>query len=120
MKAKTLKIIYTFLADDVPVVTLEATGVEARELLKERWFLMELSALKIDGEPIFKRGTQLRVRPATEQEWTVYEKEVHGADNADDVELVYLVDLDREKPPLIHPQRRLLALSRQIDQRLRP
>ena len=59
-------LIYTILADDKPVAAMEASGYEARELLKERWFLTELAALKVDGEPIYKPVTKLRVRPATE------------------------------------------------------
>jgi hypothetical protein len=56
MKRRTQAIIYTILADDKPVAALEATGIEARELLKERCFLTELSGLKVDGEPIYKRN----------------------------------------------------------------
>jgi hypothetical protein len=96
VKSAPLKIIYTILADDKPVAALEATGVEARELLKERWFAEELAALKVDGEPLYKNGTKLRARPATEEEWTVYEKESQAADDVDDILFVYLVDLDRE------------------------
>jgi hypothetical protein len=79
----------------MPVVAIEATGVEAREMLKERWLLKELSALKVDGEPLYKSGTKLRARPATEEEWTTYEKEMHHADDPDDIKLVYLIDLDQ-------------------------
>ena len=66
MKRAQLKLIYAILADDVPVAVVEATGKEARELIKEDWFCKELSALKVDGEPIYKPETHLRVRPATE------------------------------------------------------
>jgi len=38
-KRKPQAIIYTILADDKTVAALEASGTEARELLKERWFL---------------------------------------------------------------------------------
>ena len=96
MKPKQLTIIYTILADDKPVAALEANSTEARELLKETWFLEELATLKVDGEPLYKAGTKLRVRPATEEEWTIYEKEFSEADDADDVEFVYLIDLDRD------------------------
>jgi hypothetical protein len=96
MKARPLKVIYTILADDVPVAAIEAPGIEARKLLKERWFVLELSALKVDGEPIFKSGTRLRTRPATEPEWTIYEKEARAANDAYDIGFVYLVDLDQE------------------------
>jgi hypothetical protein len=36
MKLKTQANIYTILADDKPIAALEASGPEARELLRER------------------------------------------------------------------------------------
>ena len=97
MKAKSQALIYTILADDKPVAALEASGPEARELIREQWFLHELSALKVDGEPIYKAGTtRLRARPATEDEWAIYDQESKTADDADEVLFVYLVDLDSE------------------------
>ncbi len=94
MRPKLQSLIYTILADDKPVAALEATGQEARELLKEQWFKDELAALKVDGEPLYKQGTRLRARPATEEEWQIYDKECKTAEDADDVLFVYLIDLD--------------------------
>lgn len=96
MNAKSQALIYTILADDKPVAALEASGPEARELLRERWFLHELSALKVDGEPIYRAGTRLRARPATEEEWAIYDEECNTTQDADEVLFVYLADLDRE------------------------
>jgi len=62
MKPKVQTVIYTILADEKPVAALEANGKDARELLKESWFLKELAALKIRGEPLYKSGTRLRAR----------------------------------------------------------
>jgi hypothetical protein len=73
---------------------VEATGPEARELLKERWFLEELAALKVGSEPLYKPGTRLRARPATEEEWQIYDQECKTAEDADDVLFVYLINLD--------------------------
>ena len=78
------------------MAALEATGPEARELLKERWFLEELGALKIRGEPLYKPGMRLRARPATEEEWQIYDKECSTNDDADDILFVYQADLDRD------------------------
>lgn len=64
MKPKIQTLIYTMLADDKPVAALEAAGPEVRELLKERWFLDELGALTVGGEPPYKPGTRLRARYA--------------------------------------------------------
>ena len=94
MKSAVVKIIYTVLADEKPVAALEATRDEASELLKEEWFLQELATLKVDGEPIYKPSTPLRVRPATEDEWAIYDQECKTAEDADEILLVYLVDLD--------------------------
>ena len=94
MKSAVVKIIYTVLADEKPVAALEATRDEASELLKEEWFLQELATLKVDAEPIYKRSTRLRVRPATEDEWAIYDQECKTAEDADEILFVYLVDLD--------------------------
>jgi hypothetical protein len=94
MKPKPQSLIYTILADDKPVAALESSGLEARELLKERWFLQELTALKVDGEPIYKPGTRLRARPATEEEWAVYDRETKTAEPGEEILFVYLLDLD--------------------------
>ena len=93
MKTKSQALIYTILADDKPVAALESSGSEARELLSEQWFLDELSTLKVGGEPIYKAETRLRARPATEDEWAVYDQECKTAEDADEVLFVYLVDL---------------------------
>jgi hypothetical protein len=94
MKHKPTTLIYTILADDKPLAAIEASGYEARKLLKERWFLQELSGLKVDGEPIYKPMTRLRVRPATEDEWAIYDHECKEAGDADEIWFVYLVDFD--------------------------
>jgi hypothetical protein len=94
MKPKPQAIIYTILADDKPVAALEANRTEARELCKERWFLEELSGLKVNGEPIYKPETRLRARPATEDEWAIYDQECKTAEDSDEVLFVYLIDLD--------------------------
>jgi hypothetical protein len=94
MTARPTRLIYTILADDMPVAALEASGPEARELLKEPWFLKELAALKVDGEPIYKPVTRLRARPATEDEWAIYDQECKTAEDADEILFVYLVSLD--------------------------
>jgi hypothetical protein len=95
MTLEPKKLIYTILADDAPVVVLEASGAEARELCKEKWFLEELSVMKIMGEPLYKPGVRLRTRPATEDEWLTYDHETEAADDAEDMLLVYLVHIDR-------------------------
>ena len=64
---------------------------------------MELSSLKVDGEPPYKPLTWLRVRLVTEGEWSKCDQECKKAEEADEILFVYLVDLDfidEKTPPL--------------------
>jgi hypothetical protein len=95
MKHKSNTLINTILVDDVPVAAVKASGPETRELCKEKWFLEELSLMKIKGEPLYKPGVRLRTRPAIDDEWLTYDKECAAADDAEDMLIVYLVQIDR-------------------------
>ena len=94
MKPKPQALIYTILADDQPIVAIEATGTEARELCKEDWFREELSLMKWKGEPLYNLGIQLRARPATEEEWVRYDEASREAGKSEEILFVYLIDLD--------------------------
>ena len=77
-----------------PIVAIEATGTEARELCKEDWFREELSLMKWKGEPLYNLGIQLRARPATEEEWVRYDEASREAGKSEEILFVYLIDLD--------------------------
>ena len=94
MKTKPQTLIYTILADDQPIVAIEATGTEARELCKEDWFREELSLMKWKGEPLYNLGIQLRARPATEKEWVRYDEASREAGKSKEILFVHLIDLD--------------------------
>ena len=94
MKYKPQALVYTILAADQPIAAIEATRTEARELCREEWFLEELSLLKSKGEPLYKPGTQLRARPATEDEWVRYDEASKEAGEPEDIVFVYLIELD--------------------------
>ena len=113
------------------MAALEASGPEARELLSEQWFLHELSKLKVGGDPIYKAETRLRARPATEDEWAIYDHECNTADDADEVLFVYLVStwiasgrhrllghVPRNGPTINTPHRRITPRKRPIDRTL--
>ena len=95
MKPKSKTIIYTVLADDTPILVLEATGAEARELLRESWFKEELSAVNVGGQPLYQASTRLRARPATEEEWVAYDRERNRIGDKEDIVFIYLITLDR-------------------------
>ena len=72
MKRAPTRLIYTILADDRPIVAFEASGREAAELCKEKWFRAELSALNSNGGPICRTGSKLQTRLAIEEEIASY------------------------------------------------
>jgi hypothetical protein len=94
MKHEPKGLIYTILAGDKPIVAIEASGREAGELCKEKWFREELSALKSKGEPLYRTGVRLRARPAVENELVRYQELSDKAKASDEVLFVYLVDID--------------------------
>lgn len=94
MKPKPQQLVYTILSGDEPIVAVEATGKEARQLCNESWFLDELSLLKSNGIPLYGPGIRLRARAATEDEWKRYDEATLDADEAEDLFFVYLVHLD--------------------------
>jgi hypothetical protein len=53
MKPKSLALIYTILADDKPVAALEASGPEARELLREHRLLGASPTTMLVGTAVF-------------------------------------------------------------------
>lgn len=91
MKPNVKALIYTILADDKPVAVLEASAAEARDLIKKRWLVAELATLKVDGQPLYRRGTRLRVRPAFEEEWIIYDEESSMSEDPEEPLFVYLV-----------------------------
>jgi hypothetical protein len=94
MKQEPKRLIYTILAGNQPIVALAASGREAGELCKEEWFRKELAALKFNGEPLYESGTKLRARPAVENELIRYQEFSDKAHASEDIQFVYLVDID--------------------------
>ena len=94
MKRKPKELIYTILAGEKPIVALEASGREAGELCKEEWFRNELSELRSKGEALYQKGIRLRARPAVENELVRYQELTGEAEASEDIQFVYLVDID--------------------------
>jgi hypothetical protein len=94
MKQEPKGLIYTILRGDKPIVVLRASGREAGELCNEEWFREELSALKSNGEALWETGIKLRARPAIEEEMVRYDEASEKAQASDELQFVYLVELD--------------------------
>jgi hypothetical protein len=95
MQPKPIELIYTILAHNEPVAAVKTTRAKARELCEEEWFLEELSVLKSNGVPLYSPGTQLRARPAIDDEWLRYDEAAKEAGQSEDMLFVYLVVIDR-------------------------
>ena len=96
MKPAPEELIYTILANDRPVVALEARRYAARKLCKDGWFRNELSTMKFKGEPLVSPGSRLRARPAVESEWEKYDRADRATQDTKEVLFVLLVELDNE------------------------
>jgi hypothetical protein len=61
--------IFTIEIHGVPIVAFEASShAEARLLLKERWFIEDLRALKANGAAVWNGTARIDIRPATAEE----------------------------------------------------
>jgi hypothetical protein len=67
---------------------------EARELLKERWFLTELKARTSSGVPLLDDKAKLSIRTATTGEIETTAEAFSTAPQLDGLALAYLVKLD--------------------------
>jgi hypothetical protein len=90
--------IYTIDVDGKAVVCFPADSwLEARELAREKWLRADLAARRSAGEPLGRQTSKLRPRFATPEEIIMFERHraVLGR-QPDDLELVYLVELDND------------------------
>jgi hypothetical protein len=88
-------VVYTILSGDRPLVAfLGSSQKEAHELLREDWFLKELSSKRSGGEPLWDGKARLTTRSALPDEQQQFEIRAGADDGSGDVALVYLVDLD--------------------------
>jgi hypothetical protein len=86
--------IFTIEVNDKPTVVFEASSwSEARELSREGWFRADLSVQMSGGVPLSTSTSNYRARYALSDEITAFEQHRMGR-KADDLELVYLVELD--------------------------
>ena len=96
MKFSPAAKIYTLDIDGKPTVSFEAVNPrEGTELLKEGWFLDDLSKLTTNGRPLWDGASTLRVRPASEGEADRYQSFAEEAEDTNgDILLAFLVTLD--------------------------
>jgi hypothetical protein len=87
------EVVYVITADDQPIVAYKATSQsEARELIKERWFQVELKRrTNIDAARASTNKTQLKVRRATAAEIEIVAATL-AQSNQFGIQLAYLVD----------------------------
>jgi hypothetical protein len=97
--------IYAIDVDGKPVVCFPADSwLEARELAREKWLRADLAARRSAGEPLARQASKLRPRFATPEEIIMFERRRAAlGPRPDDLELVYLVELDADGTELPPP-----------------
>jgi hypothetical protein len=100
--------VFAIDVDGKPTVVLLATRWrEAQELIREEWFLAELRVLKSNGAPLAIKTSKLKSRYARPEEIEAFERErsKHDRTADDDLELVYLVQIDEPRHIQSDPDR---------------
>ena len=87
--------LFTIEINGTPTVTLQAKRHKDVESLCEQDRLRtDLSTLTSNGSPLWDAGAIMKVRLATPAEAVLYRQATQSAEPSDDINVVYLVDLD--------------------------
>jgi hypothetical protein len=90
--------IWTLEVDGKPTLAFEASKYrEANELCHEDWLRVELGLQKLNGVPLCRADSDMRIRLARLAEMVLYRRAVE-ANNSSDEMLVYLIELDDVGP----------------------
>jgi hypothetical protein len=101
MTGNVLFRIFTIEIGDRPTLMFEAQNMrEAQELCHEQWLKDDLAEAKSDGAPLWDGKAKLRARTALPDESAVFAEAKNTGQRTDGLMLVYLVELDGEKPPV--------------------
>ena len=95
MTANVLPKIFTIEIGDTPTLTFEVQNLrEAQELCHEQWLKDDLAEAKSDGVPLWDGKAKLRARIALPDESALFAEANKNGQAADELMLVYLVELD--------------------------
>ena len=86
--------IWTLEVDGKPTLAYQARKYrEADDLCRQEWLRVELGLQKLNGLPLCRADSDLRIRLARPAEMIVY-RHAADANNSSDDMLVYLIELD--------------------------
>jgi hypothetical protein len=87
--------VFTLEVDGRPTLAFEASRTrEAQEICKGEWLRDDLIVLSSGSVPICGDRSKLSVRPATDEEFVIYEQAAEMAKPSDGMVLAYLIELD--------------------------
>jgi hypothetical protein len=87
--------IFTMEINGTPTVALQAKRHKEAEILCEQDRLRtDLSTLTSNGRPLWDASAIMKVRLATPAEAVLYRQATQSTEPSDDINVVYLVDLD--------------------------
>jgi hypothetical protein len=87
--------IFTVEINGTPTVALQAERHKhAESLCEQDRFRTNLSTLTSNGSPLWDAGAIMKVRLATPAEAALYRQATQPTEPSDDINVVYMVDLD--------------------------
>ena len=87
--------IFTVEINGTPTVALQAARHKhAESLCEQDWFRSDLSTLRSNGSPLWDASAIINVRLATLAEAVRYRQATQSTEPSDDINVVYLVDID--------------------------
>ena len=95
MTAQIHPSIWTLEVDGKATLAFEARKYrEANELCHEEWLRVELGLQKLNGIPLCRADSDLRIRLARPAEMALYRRTIEANNSSEDSNLVYLIKLD--------------------------
>jgi hypothetical protein len=90
------EVFYVVVIEDRPLVAFKGVSLaEARPLILEQWFLDELKSQTSEGTPLWDGTAKLVVRTATGAEVKMAGEAINASNETDELQLAYLVKVDR-------------------------
>jgi hypothetical protein len=100
-------IVFVVEIDQQPIAAFAVRSIrEAIEVSREAWFREELKQLSSHGRPLWDAKAPIKARSARPDEIRAYAEGAPQTEvDLDEIEIVYLVEIDRKRPatPTVNP-----------------
>ena len=91
--------VFTIEIDGKPTLAVQAKRHhEVEAFCEQDWLRADLTALTSIGRPLYDPGATMHVRLARSEELAIYRQATQATKSSDDMNVVYLVDVDDRAP----------------------